>query len=146
MGALIRTLLVALSLTAVVVAIAGWAGVRYGLHQAEQRPSLDSTLHRELQLTGDQNHAIDALEGEYAHNRRTLTVEMSAANHDLAEAIAADHAYTPRVQKAVDRFHAAMSELQKRTIEHVLSMRSVLTRDQASRFDQEIAKALSGPS
>ena len=42
----------------------------------------------------------------------------------------------------MERFHDAMSELQKETILHVLAMRTVLTPDQAVQFDQRIGEAL----
>ena len=73
---------------------------------------------------------------------QALQAEMRAANADLAKAIAANHAYTPQVQAAVDRFHRAMGELQKETILHVLAMRAVLTPQQAAKFDETVAKSL----
>jgi hypothetical protein len=67
---------------------------------------------------------------------------MRAANADLARELARDHAYTPGVQRAVDRFHTAMGDLQKQTILHVLAMRAVLTTEQADAFDKAVSKAL----
>jgi hypothetical protein len=67
---------------------------------------------------------------------------MRAANGDLARAIAAQHAYTPQVQAAVDRYHHAMGELQKETILHVLAMRAELSPEQAGKFDAVVAKSL----
>jgi hypothetical protein len=64
------------------------------------------------------------------------------ANAELADALSADHAYTSRVQQAVDHFHAAMGELQKVTILHVLAMRAVLTPAQTEIFDRTVAKSL----
>ena len=67
---------------------------------------------------------------------------MEAANRDLAAALRERHAYGPEARKAIDRFHAAMGQLQEATIEHVLAMRAVLTPEQAARFDKTISEAL----
>ena len=66
----------------------------------------------------------------------------SAANRELAAAIAASDGDTPQVQAAVDHFHAAMGDLQKATITHVFEMRSVLTPAQAEVFDAAVVEAL----
>ncbi|MGI9169836.1 MAG: heavy metal resistance protein, partial [Caulobacteraceae bacterium] len=61
-------------------------------------------------------------------------------------AIATEHAYGPRAQQAVERFHRAMGTLQEDTIRHVLTMRQVMTPDQARRFDVLIHNALKPPT
>jgi hypothetical protein len=71
---------------------------------------------------------------------------MRAANAELAQAIGQEHAYSPAVQQAVDRFHHAMGQLQKETILHVLAMRQVLTPQQAEIFDDTVVKALTEDS
>ena len=72
---------------------------------------------------------------------------MRAANSDLAAAMVAEPTYGTRARAAVERFHAAESSLQEETIKHVLSMRTVLTPEQITRFDEAIATALtSDPS
>ena len=71
---------------------------------------------------------------------------MRAANAQLAQAFQQNHAYTPEVQAAIDRFHRAMGELQKETIVHTLAMRSVLTPDQAIRFDETVVRSLTQDS
>ncbi len=137
-----RTVTAMVVLTAALTAIAGWAGVRYGLSQSRPRPGLDQLVHHQLGLTADQNQRIEALETAYAARRTALEGEMRAADRDLAAAISADHAYSPRAEQAVLRFHAAMGELQEATIKHVLAMRAVLTPQQARRFDKTVSKAL----
>ena len=137
-----RTVAVMVLLTAALTAIAGWAGVRYGLSQSRPRPGLDQLVHHELGLTADQNQRIEALESAYAARRAALDSEMRAADRDLATAISTEHAYGPRAQHAVQRFHLAMGELQEQTIKHVLAMRAVMTPEQAGRFDKTVSKAL----
>lgn len=146
-GSFWRSVAVAVALSAFAGGIGGWAGVRYGLHQAQARPGLDEALHHELGLSADQDRRIEALEASYAARRRQLNDEMRGANQELAKAIAIEHAYGPKAQHAVGRLHAAMGALQEATIRHVLAMRDVLTQEQARRFDATVAKALaSDPS
>lgn len=129
-------------LTALVAGLGGWIGVRIGLHQAHAKAGLDEAVHRELHLTQAQDRLIEVLEGGYGAQRRVLEAEMRAANADLANAIATEHAYGPRAQHAVQRFHQAMGALQEDTIKHVLAMRAVMTPQQARRFDILINNAL----
>ncbi|MDR3507235.1 MAG: periplasmic heavy metal sensor [Caulobacteraceae bacterium] len=146
MGAMIRTLTAGLLATALVASAAGWAGVRWGLAQAERPADLDRTLHHDLNLTPQQDRGIEALEARFAVRRAALDGEMRAANRDLAQAITSDHAYSPRAEAAIGRLHAAMGALQRETIQHLLAMRAVLTPAQATRFDQAVTKALTGPA
>ncbi len=67
---------------------------------------------------------------------------MRAANAELAQAYQEGHAYTPKVQAAIDRFHRAMDALQKETMFHVIAMRSVLTPGQTAPFDDTVVKSL----
>lgn len=129
-------------LTAVFAGAGGWAGIQYGLRESRSAPGLDELLHRELNLTSEQERRIEALEGQFADRRKALEEEMRAANRDLAAAIAAEPVYGMRARTAIERFHAAESQLQELTVQHVLSMRTVLTPEQMTRFDQEISKAL----
>jgi Spy/CpxP family protein refolding chaperone len=134
-----------LALTLVLAVLAGalgsWIGARY-LGQTQQPPSLHVFVHEELRLSPAQKQQFEALEADFAVRRRAREAQLRAANAELAAAIQARHEYSPEVQAAVERFHHAMGELQKETILHVLSMRKVLTPDQAAKFDRRIAEAL----
>jgi len=134
-----------LALTLILAVLAGalgsWIGARY-LGQARQPPSLHVFVHEELKLSAAQEQRLEALEADFAVRRRAREAQLRAANAELAAAIQARHEYSPEVQAAVERFHHAMGELQKETILHVLSMRKVLTPDQAAKFDRRIAEAL----
>ncbi len=146
MGAMIRTLLVGLVVTALVAGLGGWAGVRWGLVQAERPADIDRVLHHDLGLSPDQNRRIEALEAGFVARRTELEGEMRTANRELAQAIVTDHAYSPRAQLALQRVHMAMAALQRETILHVLAMRAVLTPSQTARFDGAVSKALTGPA
>lgn len=103
---------------------------------------LHELMHEELQLDAAQDRRIDRLEADYAGRRKALEADLEMANADLAHAITREHAYGPAVERAVDRSHHAMGELQKATLSHVFAMRAVLRPDQAARFDIEVAKVL----
>ena len=128
--------------TALAAGAGGWIGIQYGLRASRSPPSLDEVLHRELNLTTEQDQRIHAMEAEFAVRRMALEEEMRAANRDLAAAIAAEPTYGVRARTAIERFHAAESQLQELTVQHVLAMRTVLTPEQMTRFDEEVAKAL----
>lgn len=134
-----------LALTLILAVLAGalgsWIGARY-LARPDAPPSLHVFVHEELKLSPAQEERLEALEADFAVRRRAREAQLRAANAELAAAIQARHQYSPEVQAAVERFHGAMGELQKETILHVLSMRQVLTPEQAAKFDRRIAEAL----
>jgi Spy/CpxP family protein refolding chaperone len=136
----------AILLTLLLAALAGaggaWMGARYVYQKHHAAHSLHELVHEKLDLTPEQERRLDALEQDFAVRRRAREAEMRAANAQLAAAIQARHEYTTEVQLAVDRFHHAMGELQKESVQHVLAMRSVLRPDQAVEFDRQISEAL----
>ena len=134
-------LIATLVLTLLVAAVGAWAGARY-VYQQRHQPSLHEFVHEELRLNADQKARLEVLEQDFAGRRRAREADLRAANAALANAIQARHEYSPEVQAAVERFHHAMGELQKETILHVLAMRSVLTPEQAVRFDARVGEAL----
>ena len=89
---------------------------------------------------------MEALEQGFAQRRARLEGDLRAANADLAAAIAHEHAYGRDVERAVDRSHKTMGELQKATLQHVFAMRAVLRPDQTARFDKAVVQALTSPS
>lgn len=136
-----RIFLAMLMITAIAGGLAGWAGVEYGLHR-EAREDLDTVLHRDLDLSVAQNRRIEVLEKEFAGERSRYQTEMRAANKQLSEALTHSHSDDPEVERAIQRFHTAMAELQVLTVRHVLAMRAVLTPEQAQIFDRTVSKTL----
>ena len=132
-------------ITAILAALASgaatWASATWVMRE-RQPPSLHSVVHEQLDLSAEQNRRLDAIEARFAARRPTLEAEVRAANRELAAAIAASDGDTPQVQAAIDRFHAAMGDLQKATITHVFEMRSVLTPAQADVFDAAVVDGL----
>jgi Spy/CpxP family protein refolding chaperone len=139
---LARSVALTLVLSLVLGGLGAWAGAEYAMGRTHPSAPLHELVHEKLQLTPDQHRRIEGLEARHEARRRELQAEMRAANADLARAIQAQHAYTPQVQAAVDRFHHAMGELQKETILHVLAMRAELTPRQAAQFDATVTRSL----
>lgn len=134
-----------LVLTVLLALLAGAGGAWLGsgrLFQPRPSSSLHEMVHTELSLSPDQDHRLDLLEQDFAVRRKAREAELRAANAQLAAAIQARHEYSPEVQVAIERFHVAMGELQKETVQHVLAMRQVLTPDQAAKFDRKVSEAL----
>lgn len=124
---------------AAVAGLAGAGGVYAGFAlfapSAPQRGSLDVIVHRQIDLSPDQEVRIHAIEVTYAERRLALETDMRSTTREIADAIAEDSAYTDRVKRGVSAFHVAMGELQEATILHVFEMRSVLTPSQQEEFD-----------
>lgn len=104
-----------------------------------------SLIHKKLELDDRQEQRIHALEADFAKRRAAMEAEMRADNARLAEAIAAEHGYGPKVSAAVDRSHHVMGMLQKETLKHIFAMRAVLRPDQAAQFDAAVVKVLTDP-
>jgi nickel and cobalt resistance protein CnrR len=136
-----RTLLIAL-----VAFLAAGTGV-YAARLLD-RPAPDAgeelhvLMHDGLDLDPAQESELEAIEREFAVERARLEAQLKAANARLAEAVAAEHVYGPRVAEAVDATHDAMGELQKTTLTHVFAMRAILRPEQRPQFDAVVERAL----
>lgn len=134
------------ALTALVAFCAALAAILVAqrMTAGEQHASgeLHALMHGELGLDPAQSAKVEALEKDFAGKRKLLDGRLRAANAQLAAAMGSEHQYGPKVAQAVDVSHMAMGDLQKATLAHVFAMRAVLRPDQAKRFDEEVASAL----
>jgi signal transduction protein with GAF and PtsI domain len=134
-----------LALAALVGFGAGLGGVFVGTtltRPESHRDTLDVAVHRELDLTPDQDVRLEAIETGYATRKAVLDAELRAAARDIAAAVAEDHAPSERLTRAIDRFHTAMGQTQREAIAHVFEMRAVLDPDQQARFDVIVREEL----
>jgi Spy/CpxP family protein refolding chaperone len=138
-----RYVLVALVAAAVALG-ASWAARNLMAPHGHSGGELHAIMHQQLQLDADQEAKVEALEKSFAGRRGELEGKLREANAELAQAMASEHQYGPRVAAAVDHAHMAMGDLQKATLEHVFTMRALLRPDQAARFDRAVDKALTG--
>ena len=139
---LLRSMVLTLVLSTAGAGLGAWGGAEYVIHRMRRPASLHEVVHDQLHLSADQKARMDGIERDHAARQKALEAEMRAANADLAQAFQEQHAYTPRMQAAIDRFHRAMSALQKETMLHVLAMRAILTPQQTPQFDESIVKSL----
>lgn len=102
---------------------------------------LHALMHDELDLDAAQEQRLEAIERDFAKRRDILEARLAADNARLAQAIAAEHVYGPRVSEAVDATHHSMGAVQKATLEHVFAMRAILRPDQQPRFDAVVDRA-----
>jgi Spy/CpxP family protein refolding chaperone len=138
----LRGIVATFVMAALAAGLGVWGGSAYVQRQMHRAPALHELLHDRLNLTGDQARRIEALEKDHAVRRKALEAEMRSANAELSQAYQEAHAYTPKVQAAIDRFHRAMGSLQAETLQHVIAMRSVLRADQSTQFDDTVVKSL----
>ncbi len=134
---------------ALVAFIAGAAGAALGatLFAApgdHASSGMHALVHEGLDLSAEQERALDAIEERFAARRREVESELTAANRALADVIAENPDYAPEVGDAVGRVHQVMGELQVATVLHVYEMRAILTEEQAALFDQRVSRALMG--
>jgi nickel and cobalt resistance protein CnrR len=131
--------------TAIVAFAAGALGVYIGLQLFTDRAgngSLDAAVHRELDLSVEQEVSLEAIEARFEQRRNALEAEMRAATREISDALDEEKSYTPRLERAVNRFHDAMGRLQHETILHVLEMRGVLSSEQQTEFDEIVRREL----
>lgn len=143
---LLRSLVLTLVLSTLAAALGVWGGAQYLHARLRSTPGLHETLHHKLRLTAEQQRRVEVLERDHAAKRAGLEAEMRAANAELAQAYQESHAFSPKVQAAIDRFHRAMDALQTETMLHVIAMRQILTPDQTSQFDDTVVKSLTAPA
>ncbi|MEO6715855.1 MAG: periplasmic heavy metal sensor [Novosphingobium sp.] len=136
-----RYLLVA-SIAAAVAVGASWAARGLMARNDHAGSELHDFVHGQLDLNSVQKAKVEQLEAQFAQRRTALETKLKAANGELAQAMASEHQYGPRVAAAVDHAHMAMGDLQKATLEHVFAMRALMRPDQAVRFDRAVGKAL----
>lgn len=138
----LRRLLIA-AVSVVALALVGvWIGRMIQPQAHHTGAELHALMHDGLDLDPAQERSLSVLERDFAAKREVLETRLKADNSRLAEAIAAEHQYGPRVSAAVDASHLAMGELQKATLEHVFAMRAILRPDQQAKFDAAVAKSL----
>jgi len=136
-------------LTAVIAFLAGVVGAALGAtiianRQVPETVGMHAIVHDGLELSAEQERALDAVEDRFAVRRAALDARLSHANHELSAALRGNPTYSPDVRQAVDAFQSVMGELQVATVLHVYEMRAILTDEQAAVFDERVAEALTG--
>lgn len=135
-----RNLLFLFSVAAIAAGAA--ALTEYLLRRTQPPEDAHAWVHRQLEITPEQDGKIAEMEKGYALRRAALMRRLHEANDELARAILADRAASPNVAAAVRRIHAAQAELQQITLDHVFEMRAALTPAQYDKLLHLTADAL----
>lgn len=138
-----KTAVAVVFLTVIALAAGIWIGTRINMGRSYEAADVHNILHHQLGLTPEQEKKIETLEAKFALDRKSLDVQMHAANLELARALESERAYGDAAKTAISHFHDAMAKLQELTIVHILDMRAVLTPEQAGVFDKTVRHALS---
>lgn len=138
----LRRLLIAAASVVALALVGVWIGRMMQPETPHSGAELHALMHDGLDLDPAQERALEKLERDFAARRGALEARLKADNAQLAEAIAAEHQYGPRVSAAVDATHMAMGDLQKATLEHIFAMRAILRDDQQAKFDAAVAESL----
>lgn len=141
----LRRILITAVLVIALALVGVWIGRMLQPTAHHSGAELHDLMHEELELDDTQERSLAVLERDFAERRRALEARLKADNARLAEAIAAEHIYGPRVSAAVDATHMAMGDLQKATLEHVFAMRAILRPEQQAKFDAAVAESLAQP-
>ncbi len=135
-----------LILTLVLALLAGLAGALIGVGIAREEPPRGDVIHRLLHdglgLSDEQERRIEAEEKLYAARRAGHERAVRDANAMLAAAIRTSRQDGPEVRRAVDVVHERLGAYQRETGAHIFRMRAVLTPNQAEKFDDTVAGAL----
>lgn len=99
-------------------------------------------IHEQLALTPEQDKALAASEAKFKAQQKDLAERIRLTNMELGQALVEDAAYSPRVNAALEKIHAAQGELQKVTLEHVFEMQPALSPEQYRRLLDLTANAL----
>ncbi len=99
-------------------------------------------LHRELDITAEQDPAVELLEKKFAAQRAEIMARIEVANKELANAMRDARGPSLRVSEAVKQNHEVQAELQQAVLNHVFEMRSALRPDQYEKLINLTAAAL----
>jgi hypothetical protein len=141
-----------LFLTMVLAGLAGFTGVWFGVRgfpsSGPQEPpplrlAVDELDRRGLVgLSDDQKARINDIERRFARQRTTLRARIANANSELADALAQEMFLGPKVETCIEHLKSLIGELQHQTVAYVLELRSVLTEQQQTVFDEKVVAAL----
>jgi hypothetical protein len=142
-----------LLVTLVVALAAGAAGGLMGAGRAADqlvedlplRQSVEDILQNGLELTDDQEIAIEEVENRFYQRRALLRTQIAEANIRLADALMSDMSFGREAQQAVMNVQEGLGELQRATILYVLEVRDLLTPEQQVAYDRRVREALTAP-
>tara|TARA_R110002096_G_scaffold327314_1_gene521400 strand:- start:22187 stop:22621 length:435 start_codon:yes stop_codon:yes gene_type:complete len=126
------------------IAVGFYIGGYFKSEQGEHLEASHHDFHEMLDLTDDQLEKLVPIEKEFAKKKAYYKNKIRSANMELGDIMQKEKSFTPEVQAAVEKVHAAMGELQKITLIHFFDMRDLLDEKQVQVFDDYVADVMYG--
>jgi nickel and cobalt resistance protein CnrR len=138
-----RGRLILSTLAGAVIGIGGAVGIGLLWHgPTHQDSDFHHMLHDAVPLDGNEQTVLDEKEGAFAARRAEIEERLRQANANLADAIASDPRWSPRVEAATRQVEQAAAELQRATLVHVFEMRAGLKPEHRTAYDKVLIDAL----
>lgn len=136
----------ALLIAIVVVAVAAcFATLTLLTRDSNHNVDSHEWLHRELNLTPEEDAALKVIEQKYLLEHSHLEKEMKAAQAHLALILSEEDKHSERVTDAVHEIHRIHGNIQDLSIQHFFEMQTVLPQEKNAKLRQLAAEALSEP-
>ncbi len=135
-----------------IIACAGFSGVwigqntlmpkYHGNNHYESSGDLHSLLHKDLQMSVEQEQEISEIEKEFERRRTLYNGQMKTANLELAQAIKESGYKSPDIELIVHKIHKAMGQLQALSLEHLDNMQNLLSEEQNKKLKEMVIEQL----
>jgi Spy/CpxP family protein refolding chaperone len=102
-------------------------------------------LHHELNLSDEEQQAIDAFETGYQTQRKILLQTFNQRIENLAQILVSSNELNLEVKYAIHQLHEVHGELQELSITHYYQMISVLSPEKQEKLQSMAVEALSEP-
>jgi Spy/CpxP family protein refolding chaperone len=100
-------------------------------------------LHHELNLSDEEQQAIDAFETGYQTQRKILLQTFNQRIENLAQILVSSNELNLEVKYAIHQLHEVHGELQELSITHYYQMISVLSPEKQEKLQSMAVEALS---
>lgn len=138
-----RGRLVVSTIIGAAIGIGGAAGITFLRHGTEHQDSdLHAMLHEAVPLDARERAALDDKEHAFSQKREEIEQRLRGANMQLADAIASDPRWSPRVEAASRQVEQAAGDLQRATLVHIFEMRARLEPEHRAAYDKVLIGAL----
>jgi nickel and cobalt resistance protein CnrR len=138
-----RSRLILSTIVGATIGVGGAVGLAYIWHGPMHKDSdLHQMLHEAVPLDAREQTDLDEKERIFAARRGQIEVKLRTANANLADAIASDPRWSPRVEAATRQVEQAAADLQRATLVHVFEMRAGLEPEHRAAYDKVLIDAL----
>lgn len=138
-----RGRLILSTIAGAIIGIGGAIGLGYLWHGPTHEDSdLHRRLHEAVPLNVHEQAALDEKERAFTARRAEIETQLRSANANLADAIASDPRWSPRVEAATRQVEQAAANLQRATLVHVFEMRAGIEPQHRAAYDKVLIDAL----